>query len=184
MKHLRGTCDSNVCRGSHARTQAEVGIVNAELDIVGHDIVGDDRAIRHTLHRRVVTSCRPGIDRECCRLTCRDAPDVGLGNRDDEIHFPQVLGDHEKHRCSERRRHRLANFHRARKHNAIDRRTDDALGKIAFDRAQACLSFIDRRLGALEFGLRAIDRSLRGVHLCLRWCFAFAELQEVLEACE
>ena len=167
LQHLLRTRDGNVRGGGHAWPQAEVGIFHSEFHIVGHDIVVDHRAVCHPLHRRLVGAHRPGIDREICLLPGRDATDVRLGHRHDQIHFSKVFGDHKKNRRGEGCRHRLTHLDRTRQHDAIDRRADDAFGEIALDRAEVCLRFIHRRLGTLELRFRAIDRRLRGIELRL-----------------
>ena len=139
-EHVVALIDDDARCGGHARHQREVGIVDADHDIEGHDVLDGLRRLADLTNRAFEDALREGVDRKGCLVSLLDAADVAFADIGVDLHLGEVGGDQKQRRRLEACGDRLTHGDIARHHRAVDRRNDVRIVEIDLRRVECGLA--------------------------------------------
>ena len=119
--------DGDVGDRGHAGQELGVGVLDRKHGGVAYQPVFFGRGVAHLGDGRGEDHAVIGFDGEGGVVALGNLADVGFGDRGEELHLGQVLGDGEQGRRRERGGDDLAGFGGDVEHHAVDRREDDRL---------------------------------------------------------
>ena len=145
-QHVVALVGDDPDRRRHARLQHQVGIGDADHDVVGDDVLHRLRRLADLAHLALERAIGKGFDREGRRVVLLDAADVAFADIGIDLHLGEIGGDQEQGRRLEARRDRLAHGDVARHHGAVHRRNDIGVVQIDLRGVERGLVLLDRRL--------------------------------------
>ena len=155
LQDVLGAGHGEVDGGRHGRSQLQLGVVHVDHDVVHDHVGGPGRLLGLGAGTRKLGAeadfgnlalevlAGESVHREIDLGLLGNGSDVGLVDLSDDLHFGQIVGDHEQNGGLEAGRHRLADVYIAFDHHPVDGRGD--VGVIEVD------------LGHLQFGLGLFD---------------------------
>ena len=120
-----------------------------------------------------------GIHREIDLLAKVHYTDIPLRHLRLDLHFRQIVGDHEKGRCVQARRHRLPHVHAAHNDNSINGRANGAARQINLGLREISLADLCEGRGLVDIRARFVkvrlgNEILGTERLCARFLDAYA----------
>ncbi len=159
--------------GRHARHQRQITVVDADHDVVGHDVLNRLRRLTPLSYGALEDPLRKGVHGEGRLVAFLDAAHVGFAGIGIYFKLLEVLGDEKQGWRLEARGHSLPTGHAAGYHSAVDWRDDVGVVEIELGTFHQRLVEFDGRLVlvdriSLVLGLLSRDRVLRGELLITR----------------
>ena len=119
------TDDRNV--GSHPGLQFQISVIHSDDRVVGDNILDGRGRVSNLDNIAMENAPRESVDREIHFLPDIDGADIRFGDGGVDLHFRQIIGNRENHRCAQAGSHGLPNVDTSGNDDAVDRRSDGAM---------------------------------------------------------